>query len=233
MRAAVLTSIMDDYDTLKPVLPQVGVDVEWVCYTDSEQLRDECVHGPELHHPTGWQIVHMTRGPEMHPNRAAKLPKVHPAMFTNAPASVWLDASFRVVSSTFVRDVLAVADGSPSGIAQFAHPWRHCLYAEALASVELPKYADQLETIGRQAQAYEAAHMPRDYGLWATGVIARHHTSDVLAWGGHWAREIGTHSYQDQISHPYVCWATGLRPASLPGTHLGNQWLAYEGSGRH
>jgi hypothetical protein len=219
-RAAVLTAIYDDYDSLKPTLPQDGVEVEWICITD-----DEALHRGDVD-PRGWVIVYEPR-PGVHPNRAAKRPKTHPTEYTAAPASVWVDASFAVASDTFVVDVLAVADP----VAQFDHPWRGCVFDEATASAPIPKYAGQ--PILAQAAEYGRAGMPPGWGLWATGVIARHHTPDVVDWGRAWAAEIDRWSFQDQISHPYVCWRTGIRPAPLPGTHLGNRWLAYQGSGRH
>lgn len=240
----ILTAVMDNYDTLKPVCPQEGADVEWVCLTDSKALHDECepflngdtgygVYVNGLRHPTGWRIMYYPRHVIEHPNRAAKRPKVHPGMYTATGGSVWVDASFRVVSPRFAVEALAVANSTPSGIAQFVHPWRTCLYAEAVASMTLPKYAEERDVIQQQATAYSDAGMPQDYGLWATGVIARWHRPDVLRWGDRWAKEIRTHSYQDQISHPFVCWSTGLRPADLPGTHFANDWVQYEGSGRH
>jgi hypothetical protein len=244
VRAAVLTAITDDYDTLKPVMPQDGADVDWVCFTDSVQLRDEAARRPVIRpesnyvdsvlvHPTGWEIVWVPRPADGHPNRVAKTPKVLPGFFTDAPASVWLDASFRVVSPTFVRDVVDHATASPSGVAQFKHPWRSCTYDEAEESIRLPKYRDEAATIDLQALHMLKEGMPRGWGLWATGVIARLHTRKILDWGTDWGTEIGRYSYQDQISHPFTCWRHGIRPADLPGTHLANRWLQYEGSARH
>lgn len=244
IRAAVLTALMDGYDTLKPVLAQDGADVDWICLTDSKVLAGEAVRQPAtrpggfyveetLIHPTGWEIVFYDRPVDAHPNRAAKLPKVGPTMFTNAPASVWIDASFRVVSPRLVVDTITLACESASGIAQFKHPWRDCLAHEAKASIELEKYADQRGTITQQVAAYLDAGMPRHWGLWATGVIARRHDERTRAWGLEWGQEIVRHSFQDQISHPFVSWRHDLRPVDLPGTHFVNPWLVYEGSGRH
>lgn len=177
--------------------------------------------------------MYYNRAADEHPNRAAKLPKVAPAMFTDAPASVWIDASFQVVSPRFVVDTVTIAHEAPSGIAQFVHPWRNCLFDEVNESRCLPKYAGERAVLDWQAQVYADAGMPRNWGLWATGVIAREHRPEVIRWGQRWAAEIRAHSYQDQVSHPYVSWVCDLRPASLPGTHFVNPWLQYEGSARH
>ena len=214
-RAAVVTALYDGYDALKPVLPQTGIDVDWVLVTDDPP--------PD---PMGWRVVHEPR-PRVHPNRAAKPPKLRPWEYTDASASVWVDASFRVVSERFVAEVLAAA----GPIAQFAHPWRDCLYAEAEASAPMPKYAD--EPVRAQAEHYRQQGHPEHWGLWAGGVIARHHTGEVRRLGQVWADEIDTWSFQDQVSQPYALRHVGLRPTELWGTHFANPWLHYEGSGRH
>lgn len=216
-RIAILTAIYDQYDELKPVLPQAGVDVEWIVVTDSV---------PPAERSEGWTIVHEPR-PGVHPNRAAKHPKYEPWKYTDAEASVWVDASFRILSDRFAVEALAHADP----IAQFAHPWRDCLYAEAKESAALAKYGG--EPTLEQADHYRAAGHPEHWGLWATGVIARHHTDQVRDLGKRWLEETYQWSFQDQISQPYALREVGLRPASLPGTHMATPWLRYEGSARH
>jgi hypothetical protein len=214
VKAAVVTSIYGDYDTLKPVLPQQGADVEWVLVTDRQP--DD---------PLGWRVIVHQRG--MHPNRAAKYAKLFPWDFTDAPASVWIDASFRVVSPRFVTEALNYADP----IAQFAHPWRDCIYDEADASIGIPKYAG--EPMRPQVHSYRKDGHPEHWGLWATGVIARKHTDPVRWMSDTWGDLIKEKSFQDQISEPVALRSVGLRPSPLPGTHFSNPWLAYEGSEKH
>lgn len=214
---AILTSIYGVYDTLKPVLPQAGVDVEWILVTDST---------PDAQAAEGWTVVHEPHS-GLHPNRAAKNPKLRPWKYTDTPASIWIDASFRVTSTEFV----AAAMKHAQPIAQFTHPWRDCLYTEAEASLPLAKYKG--EPISEQADYYRAMGHPDHWGLWAAGVIVRQHTREVREFGAAWAHEVNVWSFQDQVSEPYALRETGLRPTALPGTHFANPWLSYEGSGRH
>jgi hypothetical protein len=216
---ALITAIYDSYDELKPTLSQKGVSVDWVLVTDDEALQDK---------PTarGWRVVYEPR-PGVHPNRAAKHPKYEPWKYTGADRSVWVDASFRIVSEAFAAEALSYADP----IAQFAHPWRDCLYAEAKESAGLAKYAG--EPVLEQADHYSIQGHPENWGLWATGVIARQHTDAVRELGARWLAETYEWSFQDQISQPYALRETGLRPAVFPGNHLATPWLAYEGSARH
>lgn len=220
---AIVTAIYANYDTLKPVCPQVDAGIDWVCVTDNTRgLQKE---------PNGWRLVQQNQNPTMHPNRKAKRPKLFPWLFTDAPESIWIDASFRVNSPTFAADVMAqTTAGSP--IAQFKHPWRDCVYAEAEVSLDIPKYAG--EPIAAQSAEYQMQNFPAHWGLWATGVIARRHDNmNVHHMSNRWDHEINTWSFQDQVSQPVALRDAKLRPVELPGTHFGNPWITYEGSGNH
>lgn len=218
-QAAVLTAIYGAYDTLKPVKQQ-SVETDWVLVTDDASLRSWAL---------GWRVVYRPM-PGIHPNRAAKVPKLFPWEFTEAPASVWLDASFRVTSPDFVREALSFADP----IAQFTHPWRDCVFDEAQECIAIARHKYAPEVLAVQADAYRAAGHPEHWGLWATGIIARKHADErVKRLGERWAQEIAVYSFQDQVSHPVVMREVGLRPASFPGTHFANPWLMYEGSENH
>lgn len=212
---AIITSIHDAYDTLKPTLVQAGVEVDWVLVTDTEPADTR-----------GWRVVVEPR-PDVLPVRAAKAPKFEPWRYTDALASVWIDASFRVASADFAAAMLERA----KPIAQFTHPWRDCLYAEAAEIAALGMDPDGVAAW--QTRRYREAGHPEGWGLWACGVIARRHTASVKRMGAAWAHEVASGSARDQVSQPFVLRAAKLRPAALPGTHLANAWLKYEGSGRH
>lgn len=217
MKVALITAIYDNYDTLKPVLKQEGVEVEWIFVTDTV---------PDLEAADGYTI-YMEPRPGVHPNRAAKRPKMLPWEYTDADASVWLDGSFMVVSPYFVLDMMTYA----APIAQFRHPWRDCIYTEIAECVAVRKYAKT--GLEAQEQAYRKEGHPEKWGLWATGVIARRHTPAIKAFGERWHSDVYEYSYQDQVSHPPCLRAHGLRPVDIPGNHLSNKWLTYLGSGRH
>jgi hypothetical protein len=212
---AIVTAVYDAYDTVKPVLAQAGTDVEWVLVTDSEPADAK-----------GWRVVVEPR-PDVPPNRAAKAAKFEPWKYTDAPASIWIDASFRVVSQDFAAEVVELA----KPIAQFVHPWRDCLYAEAVEIAALGKDPDGVAAW--QTKRYREAGHPTGWGLWASGVIARRHTAAVKRMGAAWAREVESGSARDQVSQPFVLREAKLKPTALPGTHLANAWLKYEGSVRH
>lgn len=221
---AIITANYGDYDEVKPTFVQCDaagneLNVEWICVTDDYDLVTE-------RQDLGWTFVFDSK-PGVHPNLAAKEPKMLPWNYTDAPFSIWLDASFRVVSDQLITEVVPYA----RPIAQFDHPWRQCLYAEAEESERLPKYAGL--DFKSQVSYYRVSGHPEGWGLWATGVIVRQHTPEVKKFGEHWFAEVNDFTFQDQVSEPYSLAECGLRPTNLPGTHFANPWLKYEGSGRH
>jgi hypothetical protein len=231
---AVLTAIYDGYDTVKPVCPQTyqafgyesGFRVRWILVTDDPGKLVEAEPGAL----SGWEVITQPR-PHLHPNHAAKYPKFMPELYTGAPLTVWIDASYRVVSPHFVSEARSYADP----IAQFVHPWRDCAMEEAAFSRTLAKYDGQ--PLAGQATHYRALGLPPHWGLWATGVIIRDHHAPASRqlgdFGSHWLSEVEAWTWQDQVSEPYILKRFGLRPTALPGDHITNPWLKYEGSARH
>lgn len=223
---AIITANYDNYDTIKPVMEQVGAKVEWVYVTDS---TDVLTNGKYSY--SGYTTQYQPRE-GLQPIRAAKIPKMKPWEYTTAPLSVWIDASFRVNSSTFAIDMIDVLESCD--IAQFEHPWRDCIYEEAAETLKLARYEDVYGMILAQMSKYRnlLGH-PDHWGLWAAGVIARRHTDKIKTFGELWLNENLGHSYQDQLSQAPMLRLMELRPHLLMGTHFSNPWLSYEGSGRH
>lgn len=216
MRVAIITAIYDDYDDLKPTMAQQGIDVEWICVTDRAREGN------------GWRVVVEPR-PGQHPNVAAKRPKMLPWEYTEANFSIWMDASFLVKSSYLALQMTQMVSMGP--IAQFRHPWRDCVYDEAEASLQLPKY--QGLPVAEQMAQYRAWGHPEHWGLWSTGFIVREHTASVKLLGERWLRTCQEWSFQDQLSEAVHLRLVGLTPNELPGCHTGNNWVDYHGSHRH
>lgn len=213
---AIISAIYGCYDALKPACEQ-DTGTEWILVTGDPG------YGPAA---DGWRVIY---DPQLgvRPCRAAKRPKFTPWEYTTAEASIWIDASIQVESPSFASAVLAAA----APVAQFPHPHRDCIYAEAAHSVPLPKYAG--EPLTAQAARYRQAGHPEHWGLWCGGVIGRHHTPEVIEMGKAWQAEVDAWSFQDQVSEPFVLRRAGLRPAGLPGDPFANPWTTWAGGGNH
>lgn len=213
MNVTVVTSIYGAYDDLKQPAEQ-KVDCRWVCVTD---------HDPG---PVGpWEIVVEPRT-QCSPRLAAKFAKCLPWRYApEADVTIWIDGSATVVQQDFVQMCLdAVADHP---FAQWQHPERNCIYAEADVSIVYGKYHDQ--NVRAQADHYKAKGFPGGSGLWATGCIVRRRDPLHDLFGAVWLGEQLRWTIQDQISEPVVMRTMGLYPAPLPEGLWRNRWLAFGG----
>lgn len=209
---SIITSIYGGYDNLNPTLLQNGTCVDWVLVTD--RIPEDAL---------GWRVVVEPSG--LNPVRAAKRAKLFPWLYTEAQASVWIDSSFQVQSESFAQEALSYA----KPIAQFAHPWRDCLFLEAQYLSGLFKDQAQAELIRKQSEFYRANNHPEHWGLWATGVIARHHTKSVRAMSFSWQHDIEEWSHRDQVSQAYSLRLSSLYPESFPGDYFSSPWIRYVG----
>jgi len=205
--AVVYTAMYGDYDTLKPQ-PVQDVPCDFICFTDKKDLAD----------PSGcWHII-LAPQPPVHPRMQAKYFKLMshrvfpdgqlaprydwPGRRKTYDFVVWTDASIRIFSSAFVREICG--DVGENKWAMPPHPQRDCIYREASYSTHLAKYKDQ--PLEEQAASYRAAGHPEHWGLWACGLIARSGQlpEKVKALGEAWWEENLRWSYQDQVSLPYL-----------------------------
>lgn len=202
MTIAVVSAVFGAYDEILPPVEQTVDVAEWVMVTDE----------PDLHAP-GWRVV-VERRPHVHSNVAAKIPKLFPNLYTAAEITVWMDAS-AVIGPNIVRlccDALGV-----SNWAQLPHAHRNDLLDEVACSRTMSKYDGQ--DLEGQVASYLAEGMPSNYGLWATGLIARRKSVVSGAVGNRWLREIIRWSFQDQLSEAYAFWTLDMRPAAIAADH--------------
>jgi len=162
------------------------------------------------------------------PVRNAKKHKILPHLyFPDAEYSLWIDGSIslKVPLDDLIHKYLQNTD-----IAMFPHPYRNCLYDEALTCITLG--LDNPDTIKKQVEEYNLeGYLPRR-GLFETTVILRRHTNEIRAFNETWWDEIVWGSRRDQISLPYVLHKTATDVAIMEGyvhDEGGNKYFGYEG----
>lgn len=215
MSVAIYTAVCGRYDDLKthPDIP----DVDFIAFTDDPELESR-----------DWSVRAVkTAG---HPRDQAKLFKLYPhACLPEYDFTIWVDGSHEILTDRFALDAIAAID--ETGIALYEHPWRTCIYDEAKASLELLKYHGL--PIEEQVASYRAEGHPEEWGLFATGTIARHRSPQVAVLMEAWAAELDRWTYQDQLSLPVVCRRLGVRPATFPVHQVyGNTWTAIRNHNR-
>ena len=118
--------------------------------------------------------------------------------------SIWIDGNVKVKGN-----LLKFISQYDLGTCSFwvrKHPQRDCIYDEGTACIALHK--DSKDVIDRQTAKYKSLSYPAHNGLAETNVILRKH-SDLACQKlcEMWASEICFHSFRDQLSFNYACYA--------------------------
>lgn len=192
MRTALITAIYGNYDRPKPLPPDHGFD-QALMFTDDFSLI-------ETAGALGWRVIAEQNMSGTSPMLRAKFWKTHPYFAAPlADVSVWLDASMRItVDNMAARCVGALGSDD---LSMTPHPARTCIYDEAVVTASLARYGD-CDPMGQVAE-YRDAH-PQNWGLFASGASVRRHNERVARWGAWWWMENLRHTYQDQLSLPFV-----------------------------
>lgn len=144
--------------------------------------------------------------------KVARFIKLHPHLFfPDHEYSIWIDANIELT-----KDVTHLLEGldDQMSVASFPHPYRSCIYEEALSCIGMKK--DNPQTIQSQIQRYRSLEVPENLGLWETCILARRHNEQssidlMTAW---WS-EIQLYSRRDQISLPAVSFISKIKIKSL------------------
>jgi hypothetical protein len=206
MRLAAVCAIYGGYDLIPPV-PE-GVD-------DAVLVTDVPVR-------SGWRNV--VEPSKTHPRLAAKRPRCRPDLYTDCEASLWMDGSTYVLSDRFIPLVRVKLELHE--LVLWEHPEdRDCLVDEARVCHDWPQYRD--EPLFAQVEHYLSQGMPRNFGLWATGSIARLHTDCMKRFGDAWLDEMERWTIQDQVSLPFLLWREGIVPGSFGLQQFDNDLIAW------
>ena len=194
---ALISALYGDYDAFRHPVRQ-NSNCQYICLTDNPDLESDV-----------WEMVYWPK-PNMKPLLAAKAPKMLPAWYTNAKASVWIDMSVQVLHPDFVEQA---AECAQDGVATWPHPWNPDLASEAAESVGQVRYQGQ--RLLDQVDRYFDAGLPDDTPVRHTAVVARAHNDTTERLGLLWDAEYEW-SAADQIGFVWACWRTGVPMYELP-----------------
>jgi hypothetical protein len=204
--AAVYTTIFGKYDKLRSI-PQQSVNVDYIC------ICDEIPDFENEEAAKQWHIVKVAKKPEYNNSRMqAKHYKLLPfeivelIVYDNL---IYIDASFKVINRQFVRFCLSSLTNKRFTLCK--HPVRRMIKEEAYKSSLLAKYDGQ--RVLTQVEDYHFEGYNNQVSLFACGLMVRNNRSmPVRTVCKAWMMECINHTYQDQISLPYVCWKNNFIP---------------------
>ena len=145
--------------------------------------------------------------------------------------SVYLDGSLSPKGPILetVEGWLAKAD-----IALFRHPHRSCAYAEIDACVKRKKFDPDVATKARSHLLL--AGFPKDFGLWACGMLARRtHCNSLQIFAAPIWWEMVREVPRDQIWLPYVLWKIKHsmdRVHTIDADIYNNKWFTFRRHGK-
>ena len=193
MKPIIYTTIFGNYDEPKP---HPDIDADFICFTDNPDLRSDY-----------WDIEVHQEYSHLHPRMAAKVFKCR-CPFDGL--SLFIDGSIEITDP----DILdTLGQYLKNGFAVYRHPsGRKCIETELAMSLPMEKY--QGLPLKDQVNHYFSKGFPKDYGLWALGIILRDGKYDDF--GSKWLLENFVFTYQDQISFPYLVWSEKFKIDTIP-----------------
>lgn len=195
----IYTAITSNYETLKsPTI--VDPKIRYVCFTDQ-------INWHRLINDTVWELREVPHS-RLDATRSARRIKLLPHIFLDefgGDFSFWIDGNVDIVG-----DAYALADefGTETFVG-FKHPYRNCIYEEAIACIE--QHKEDPKRILDQMKTYRDEGYPRNRGLTETNVLLRkHQDSQIVRLMESWWREVSTRSSRDQLSLFYCLWKANM-----------------------
>jgi hypothetical protein len=149
----------------------------------------------------------------------AKKYKILSHKYIDSDISVWLDGNIELLipEEELIKEFLGDAD-----IGLFKHPYRDCIYYEAVAD------AGRVEELKPQVDYYRSKGFPKHAGLYECGVLVRRNTEAVNKFNEEWWKEIVKWSARDQISFPYVLSKYPLKVKANDGNVRNHKWFRFK-----
>lgn len=199
MRKVVYTCLTGNYDDLKEPLVY-NPDWTHICYIDNHKMILKSRIGP-------YKILSVHNDLNLDSVKLARRYKILALGVADFDIIVWHDANMRINCNL---DELVEKYLGNSDLALATHPERDCLFDEGVACVKLEK--DSKTIVLKQLLDYENFDMPKNYGLYATGVLLRKKFDGLtIEFYNRWWQQVREYSRRDQISFPYCLRNFGSR----------------------
>ena len=147
------------------------------------------------------------KGKDRNPIIVSRYFKTQPHLiFDTYDYSIYIDGNMRVISdlSCFIQRI------GMTGIATNRHYARNCIYNEGEACIIMRKATQK--AVYEQLDYYREKGMPKQYGLYETGILVRKHKDPIcIKLMNDWWDQINRFSKRDQLSFPYVMWKNGYQ----------------------
>ena len=207
-KIAVYTAITKNRDFLRE--EQITTGADFICFTDDSSLKSDV-----------WK-VRKACNLFTDPTRNARIHKILAHKYLNQYKYViWMDAnvSLMVPAKTLIDKYL-----QKKSIALFKHnTGRDCIYEEAEICKNLK--LDSISLIDEQVAYYKKEDYPEHNGLFETTILLRKNCNKIKRFNNFWWAEICKYSKRDQLSFNYSLSKLDLKPNTIKGTIIDNEYF--------
>ena len=198
MKKIIYSALVGNYDNI-PDIPFKNDEWEYILFTD--QTTEKIINGWEIK-----QLVHNIQGDN---TRTARWHKTNPhKLFKDCICSIFIDCNIEI-NSNYIYNRAEELINQNIKIASIKHPFRDCIYKEAIACIELGK--DSKHVINSQIQFLKTEKYPKNNGLFETNIFFRNHQfNEIEKINEEWWDIIHTRSKRDQLSLNYLLWKHNL-----------------------
>jgi len=194
-RKVIYTVAFGEYELNEPEYD--NPDWEFICFSD----RDiESVK---------WNVVRMSLN-GLNKQKASRLVKIKYDDYLDCDVNIYLDTKFKVKCdlNEFVSENLT------TDIAVMKHNKRDCVYEEC-------KFCKKLgiansAVLDSQMREYKIEGLPKNFGLYAPGIMIRRDTQQMRFFMDEWFREIIKYTARDIPSFSYIVWKNKINISTMP-----------------
>jgi hypothetical protein len=167
-------------------------DWDYICFTNNRKITSKA-----------WKVVYLDE--ELDSRKLSRKVKILANHYLpDHEISLYVDTRFAVVwpLDKWMNDI-------DDELVIMRHNKRDCVYREA---TKLKQLGYNAKVIDAQIRRYREEGMPENWGLYAPGIMFRHHTEKVDKLMNEWWHEIEQGSYRDILSLAYVLWKSDDPP---------------------
>jgi len=199
-----------------PLAEPIVENKEWehICFTNNPKLVSK-----------NWDIRLLKHNHGLDNQKLSRVVKILHYLFINKSIdiTIYIDSKF-----TIKRNLDKFVDmyaPRTTDIAIMKHNRRKCAYAEATFLIEQQMANRKL--LLNQINAYKAAQFPRNFGLFAPGIMIRRNNSPLInILMDNWWKEVEKWTYRDMIGLAYAIWKTpNLNIGIMPFYEVYNSFM--------
>jgi hypothetical protein len=223
-KIAIVTAIFGNYDNIKDHYIDNYTDVDWYCFTDDANLIHnkfwKVILTPyhdinntnidnQIYYKNEYSNIKDNKTMNMMKAKYYKAKTHEIDILKNYDYFIWIDGSL-TLRDQFINNINKIIDIPNNELINFRHSARNNITDESNLCHLWSKYIDQ--NLDNQVKYYKKEGFKDDAGLFELTCIIKKNNDRVNKVFDLWWTHNLQHSYQDQISYPFVLWKLKIKP---------------------